>query len=178
MIKWSSSRKKIPGKNVFFCADLWSAKVFSMLIILIDHWQVLSYLISMPLLNQSNHAILQKSWSTRILLTVFPWILEPNASKEEKRACPFSSLTPRRQKTTTSFCKVWASKLADSNKDDCFAGKEEKKRKWQKSLVINNFSYIKDKVIIKPRSKTGMIPGYFLNMWKQRYKIYYFHSYF
>ena len=46
------------------------------------------------------------------------------------------------------------------------------------SLVINNFSYIKDKVIFKPRSKTGMIPGYFLNMWKQRYKIYYFYSYF
>ena len=56
--------------------------------------------------------------------------------------------------------------------------KKKKKRKWQKSLVINNFSYIKDKVIIKPRSKTGMIPGYFLNMWKQRYKIYYFYSYF
>ena len=41
-------------------------------------------------------------------------------------------------------------------------------------LVINNFSYIKDKVIINPRSKTGMITGYFLNMWKQRYEIYYF----
>ena len=39
-----------------------------------------------------------------------------NASKEEKRACPFSSLTPRRKKTTKSFCKVWASKLAESDK--------------------------------------------------------------
>ena len=29
-----------------------------------------------------------------------------NASKEEKRACPFSSLTPSRQKKTTkSFCR-------------------------------------------------------------------------
>ena len=76
-----------------------------MLIILIDRWQVLSYLIRMPLLNQANHAIWQKSWSTSIVLTVFPWILEVNASKEEKRACPFSSSTPRRKKTTKSFCR-------------------------------------------------------------------------
>ena len=87
-----------------------------MLIILIDRWQVLSYLIRMPLLNQANHAIWQKSWSTSIVLTVFPWILEVNASKEEKKACPFSSLTPRRKKTTKSSCKVWASKLAVSDK--------------------------------------------------------------
>ena len=76
-----------------------------MLIILIDCWQVLSYLIRVPLLNQANHAIWQKSWSTSIVLTVFPWILEVNASKEEKRACPFSSSTPRRKKTTKSFCR-------------------------------------------------------------------------
>ena len=105
-----NSRKKC------FCADLWSAKVFSMLIILIDRWQVLSYLIRMPLLNQANHAIWQKSWSTSIVLTVFPWILEMNASKEEKKACPFSYTTPRRKKTTKSFCKEWASKLAESDK--------------------------------------------------------------
>ena len=85
-----------------------------MLIILIDRWQVLSYLIPMPLLNQANHAIWQKSIS--IVLTVRPWILEVNASKEEKRACPFSSSTPRRKKTTKSFCKVWASKLAEGDK--------------------------------------------------------------
>ena len=87
-----------------------------MLIILIDRWQVLSYLIRMSLLNQANHAIWQKSWSTSIVLTVFPWILEVNASKEEKRACSFSSLTPRRKKTTKSFGKVWVSKLAESDK--------------------------------------------------------------
>ena len=39
-----------------------------------------------------------------------------NAFKEEKRACPFSSSTPRRKKTTKSFCKVWASKSAESDK--------------------------------------------------------------
>ena len=50
-------------KKCFFCADLWSAKVFSVLLILIDCWQVLSYLIRVPLLNQANHAIWQKSFS-------------------------------------------------------------------------------------------------------------------
>ena len=110
------SFEKNSRKKCFFCADLWSAKVFSMLIILIDRWQVLSYLIRMSLLNQANHAIWQKSWSTSIVLTVFPWILEVNASKEEKKACPFSYTTPRRKKTTKSFCKEWASKLAESDK--------------------------------------------------------------
>ena len=110
------SFKKNSRKKCFFCADLWSAKVFSMLIILIDRWQVLSYLIRMSLLNQANHAIWQKSWSTSIVLTVFPWILEVNASKEEKKACPFSYTTPRRKKTTKSFCKEWASKLAEREK--------------------------------------------------------------
>ena len=90
---------------MFFCADLWSAKVFPMLIILIDRWLVLSYLIRAPLLNQANHAIWQKSWFTSIVLTVFPWSLKVNASKEEKRACPFSSSTPRQKKTTKSFCR-------------------------------------------------------------------------
>ena len=98
-----------------------------MLIILIDRWQVLSYLIRMLLLIQANHAIWQKSWSTSIVLTVFPWILEVNVSKEEKRACPFSSLTPRRKKTTKSFCKAWVSKLAESDK-----GSYYNQEKWLK----------------------------------------------
>ena len=50
-----------------------------------------------------------------IVLTVFPWILEVNASKERQTAYPFSSSTPRR-KMTKSFCKEWASKLAESDK--------------------------------------------------------------
>ena len=104
-----------------------------MLIILIDRWQVLSYLIRMPLLNQANHAIWQKSWSTSIVLTVFPWILEVNASKEEKRACPFSSLTPRRKKTTKSFCNVWVSKLAESDKDSYYNQEKwlKDRKRWQ-----------------------------------------------
>ena len=61
------------------------------------------------------------------MLTVFPWILEVNASKEEKRACPFSSLTPRRKKTTKSFCKVWVSKLTESDK-----GSYYNQEKWLK----------------------------------------------
>ena len=50
-----------------------------------------------------------------------------NASKEEKRACPFSSSTPRRKKATKSFCKVWASKLAESDK-----GSYYNQEKWLK----------------------------------------------
>ena len=52
----------------------------------IDPWQVLSYLICMPLFNHADHAIWQKSLSTSIVLTVFPWVLEVNASKKEKKA--------------------------------------------------------------------------------------------
>ena len=100
---------------MFFLSRSLERKVFSMLIILIDRWQVLSW--RMPLLNQANQAIWQKPWSTR-LFTVFPWILEVNASKEEKRACPFSSSTPRRKKTAKSFCREWSSKLAESDKQD------------------------------------------------------------
>ena len=120
------SFKKIPGKNVFFCADLWSAKVFSMLIILIDRWQVLSYLIRMSLLNQANHAIWQKSWSTSIVLTVFPWILEVNASKEEKKLVRFRTRLQderkidktgdKRQNRQNRFGKEWSLKLAESDK--------------------------------------------------------------
>ena len=116
---------------MFFLCRLMERKFFSMLIILIDRWQVLSYLIRMPLLNQANHAIWQKSWSTSIVLTVFPWILEVNASKEEKRACPFSSLTPRRKRTTKSFCKVWVSKLAESDKGSYY--NQEKWLKYDKA---------------------------------------------
>ena len=50
-----------------------------------------------------------------------------NASKEEKRACLFSSLTARRKRTTKWFCKVWASKLAESDK-----GSYYNQEKWSK----------------------------------------------
>ena len=36
--------------------------------------------------------------------------------KKKKRACPFSSSTPRPKKSTKSFHKEWASKLAESHK--------------------------------------------------------------
>ena len=55
-------------------------------------------------------------WSTSIVA----------ASKEEKRASPFSSSTPRRKKTKW-FCNVWASKLAESDK-----GSYYKQEKWLK----------------------------------------------
>ena len=71
---------------MFFLRRLMERKSFSMLIILIDHWQVLSYLTRIPMLNQANHAIWQKSWSISIVLTVFSGILEVNASKEKRKS--------------------------------------------------------------------------------------------
>ena len=50
-----------------------------------------------------------------------------DAPKEEKRACPFSSSTPTRKKATKSFWKVWASKLAESDK-----GSYYNQEKWLK----------------------------------------------
>ena len=57
----------------------------------------------------------------------FSRILLVNASKEEKKACPFSYTTPRRKKMTKSFCKEWASKLAESDK-----GSYYNQEKWLK----------------------------------------------
>ena len=94
------SFKKNSRKKCFFCADLWSAKVFSMLIILIDRWQVLSYLIRMSLLNQANHAIWQKSWSTRIVLTVFPWIWKWMPPKKKKSLSVFVHDSKTKEKST------------------------------------------------------------------------------
>ena len=127
------SFKKNPRKKCFFCADLWSAKVFSMLIILIDRWQVLSYLIRMPLLNQANHAIWQKSWFTSIVLTVFPWSLKVNASKEEKRACPFSSSTPRQKKTTKSFCRQRVGFEISRERQGLLLQSTKMAKRWQSS---------------------------------------------
>ena len=54
-----------------------------------------------------------------------------NASKEGKRACLFSSSTPRRKKTTKLFCKEWASKLAES--DNGSYSNQEKRLKDDKA---------------------------------------------
>ena len=62
------------------------------------------------------------------MLTVFPWILEVNGlQRRKKSACPFSSSTPRQKKATKSFCKEWASKLAESAK-----GSNYNQEKWLK----------------------------------------------
>ena len=47
--------------------------------------------------------------------------------KQEKKACPFSYTTTRRKKMTKSFCKEWASKLAESDK-----GSYYNQEKWLK----------------------------------------------
>ena len=97
-----------------------------MLIILIDRCQILSYLIRVPLLNQANNAIWQKSWSTSIVLTVFFLDFGRECLQRRKKSL-FSSSTPRRKKTTQSFSKVWASKLAESDK-----GSYYNQEKWLK----------------------------------------------
>ena len=65
---------------------------------------------------------------TKNLFSVFPWILEVNASKKGKKVlqCLFLSSTPR-QKTTKSFCKERASKLAESNKGSYY----NQEKRWQ-----------------------------------------------
>ena len=51
-----------------------------------------------------------------------------NAPKEEKRACPFSSSTPRQRRQQNRFAaKEWASKLAESDK-----GSYYNQEKWLK----------------------------------------------
>ena len=104
-----------------------------MLITLIVRRQVLSYLICVPLLNQANHAIWQKSWFTSIVLTVFPWSLKVNASKEEKRACPFSSSTPRQKKTTKSFCRQRVSFEISRERQELLLQSRQMAKRWQSS---------------------------------------------
>ena len=81
-----------------------------------------------------------------------------NASKEEKKACPFSYTTPRRKKTTKSFCKEWASKLAESDKGYYY--NQEKWLKYDKApekplkplgIEFNRFLSERDK-LFWPRS--------------------------
>ena len=121
------SFKKNSRKKCFFWADLWSTKIFSMLYDF--NWSLTSPVIldihaaAEPSLSRSLTEIVVID---SIVLTVFPWILEVIASKERKTAYPFSPLTPRR-KMTKSFCKEWASKLAESDK-----GSYYNQEKWLK----------------------------------------------
>ena len=50
--------------------------------------------------------------------------------RRKKKACPFSSSTPRQKKMTKSFCKdlEWASNLAESDKGSLYYNQE----KWLK----------------------------------------------
>ena len=126
-----------------------------MLIILIDRWQVLSYLIRVPLLNQANHAIWQKSWFTSILLTVFPWSLKVNASKEEKRACPFSSSTSRRQKKTTkSFCRQRVGFEISRERQGLLLQSRKMAKRWQSSWKTHwNYRGIEFHEFVSERSE-------------------------
>ena len=125
-----------------------------MLIILIDRWAVLSYLIRVPLLNQSNHAIWQKSGLTSIVLTVFPWSLKVNASKEEKIACPFSSSTPRQKKTTKSFCRQRVGFEISRERQELLLQSRKMAKRWQSSLKIDwNYRGIEFHEFVSERSE-------------------------
>ena len=124
-----------------------------MLIILIDRWQVLSYLIRMPLLNQANNAIWQKSWFTSIVLTVFPWILKVNASKEEKRACLFLFSTPQK-KTTKSFCRQRVGFEISRERQGLLLPSMRMAKRWQSSWKTHwNYRRIEFREFISERSK-------------------------
>ena len=124
-----------------------------MLIILIDRWQVLSYLIRVPLLNQANHAIWQKSWFTSIVLTVFPWSLKVNASKEEKRACPFSFSTPRQKKMTKSFCRQRVGFEISRERQGLLLQSRKMAKRWQSSWKTRwNYRGIEFHELFRPRA--------------------------
>ena len=125
-----------------------------MLIISIDRWQVLSYLIHVPLLNQANHAIWQKSWFTSIVLTVFPWSLKVNASKVEKGACPFSSSTPRQKKTTKSFCRQRVGFEISRERQGLLLQSRKMAKRWQSSWKTHwNYGGIEFHEFVSERSE-------------------------
>ena len=120
---------------MFFLRRLMEHKSFSMLIILIDHWQVLSYLTRIPMLNQANHAIWQKSWSISIVLTVFSGILEVNASKEKRESISVFVLNSKTkleddklvlQRVSFEISREWQGLLLQSRKMA-----ESKQRFWR-----------------------------------------------
>ena len=125
-----------------------------MLIILIDRWQVLSYSIRVLLLNQANHPVWQKSWFTSIVLTVFLWSLKVNASKEEKRACPFSSSTPRRKKTRKSFCHQREGFEISGERQGLLLQSRKMAKRWQSSWKTHwNYRGIEFHEFVSERSE-------------------------
>ena len=125
-----------------------------MLIILIDRWQVLPYSIRVLLLNQANHPVWQKSWFTSIVLTVFLWSLKVNASKEEKRACPFSSSTPRQKKTTKSFCRQRVGFEISRERQGLLLQSRKMAKRWQSSWKTHwNYRGIEFHEFVSERSE-------------------------
>ena len=62
--------------------------------------------------------VVLKSWSTSLYST-HCFSLDFGSEclqRRKKKRCPFSYSTLRQKKTTKSFCKGWASKLAESDK--------------------------------------------------------------
>ena len=125
------SFKNNSRKKCFFLCRLMECKSFSMLIILVDRWQVLSYLIRVPLLNQANYAIWQKLWFTSIVLTVFPGVWKWMPPMKKKELVRFSSSTPRQKKTTESFCRQRVGFEINRERQGSLPQSRKMAKKWQ-----------------------------------------------
>ena len=102
-----------------------------MLIILNDRWQVLSYLIRVPLLNQANRSrnLTELDRGLQVQSSLFfpgvrKWI-PPKKKKELDRFRP--RLQDERRRQNRFAAKEWASKLAESDK-----GSYYNQEKWLK----------------------------------------------
>ena len=62
------------------------------------------------------------------VLTVFPWILEVNASKEEKKSLSAFVLDSKTKEDDKIVCEEWASKFAESDKRLLLQSREMAKR--------------------------------------------------
>ena len=93
-------------------------------IILIDRWQVLSYLIRAPLLNQANEAMVY-GYSCSLFFPGFWKWMPPKKKKELVRFRP--RLQDERRRQNRFAAKEWASKLAESDK-----GSYYNQEKWLK----------------------------------------------
>ena len=112
----------------FFCADLWSANVFSMPIILIDRWQVLSYLIRMrAAVEPSSSRNLTEIVVYKYSAHCFSLDFGDECFQRRKESLFVFVLDFKTKEDDKIVCKVWASKLAESDK-----GSYYNQEKWLK----------------------------------------------
>ena len=131
---------------MFFSVQTYGVqKVFLCKKILIDRWQVLSYLIRVPLLNQANHEIWQKSCSL-FFPGVWKW-MPPKKKKELVRFRP--RLQDERRRQNRFAAKEWASKLAESDKGSYY----NQEKGWWNYRGIEFHEFVSERSeLFRPRS--------------------------